>query len=173
MSNTEYDLRRQTEAAKDLMRALREHGADEDDDLVADAIEGETSLHEALCAAIEQDDEDDALEIGLKAVRDRFDSRLASIKARRERRKALIEQALLAAEQTTIKLPAATLSIAKRAPSPVIINEADIPARFFVEQARPAPKLDKKALTQALRDGEEIAGATLDNGTVSLTVRRK
>lgn len=74
-----------------------------------------------------------------------------------------------------MKLPTATLTLSTRAPGLIVTDEADIPAKYWVEQPRPAPKLDKKALTADLREenAAPIPGATLDNGSFSLTVRRK
>lgn len=169
--NTEYNLRRQAEAAKTLLADIRAGGED-DAELEADAIEGETGLHEAIAAALDANDEDEALVIGLKAKEEAFASRRAAISKRIERRTALIERAMLETDQATLRLPTATLTLAKRPPSVVIGNEAEIPSRFWVVQECPAPKLDKKALREALQS-ETIPGATLDNGSVSLTVRRK
>lgn len=169
--NTEYQLRRQTEAARSLLKDLRDDGED-DAELMADAVEGETDLLEAIGEALDANDEDEVLVIGLKAKEEAFASRRAAIAKRIERRTALIERAMLETDQTTLRLPTATLTLAKRAPGIVIANEADIPARFWIEQERPAPKLDKKALKEALVT-ETIPGASLDNGSVSLTVRKK
>lgn len=169
--NTEYQLRRQTEAARSLINDLRDDGED-DADLMADTVEGETDLLEAIGEALDANDEDEAMVIGLKAKEEAFASRRAAIQKRIERRTALVERAMLETEQTTLRLPTATLTLSKRAPGLVIANEAEIPARFWVEQERPAPKLDKKALKEALAT-ETIPGAALDNGSVSLTVRRK
>ncbi len=80
-------------------------------------------------------------------------------------------------------------------PDVVVTTEADIPAEFFVPQPPPPPKLDKAALKEALKrretkiefaaslkDAEErarelasippIPGAALNNGSVSLQIRR-
>lgn len=171
-SETEYALRRQTEAAKTLLDQLRETGDDQDEELVAGTIEGETSLVEAIESALAQIDECDVLITGLKAKEEAFEARRHQIGKRKDRLTALIEQAMVATDQPTLRLPTATLTLAKRQPSVVIANEADIPARFWIEQERPAPKLDKKALKEALAT-ETIPGAALDNGSVSLTVRRK
>ncbi len=173
MNASEFDIRRQIEAAKSLLSDLREQEAADDEELVADTIEGETSLIEALQSALEQNDEDEALVIGLKAKEEQFATRRAAIQARIERRTALMERAMMETEQTTLRLPTATLTLAKRAPGLVIASESDIPARFWVAQPRPAPKLDKAALKEALKANETIPGATLDNGSVSLSVRRK
>lgn len=172
-SDVEYAVRRQTEAAKSLLTSLHEQGADDDAELVADAIEGETDLVEAIDAAMAEIDECELLIAGLKAKETEFEARRKTIERRAERVRALIEQAMFATDQKTMKLPTATISLTQRAPGLVVTNEADIPSRFFVEQERPAPKLDKKALAAAIKAGEEVPGATLDNGSVSLSVRRK
>jgi hypothetical protein len=172
VAEAEYALRRQTEAAKALLSGLRNDGED-DAELVADAIEGETDLLEAISEALAANDDDEALVIGLKAKEVQFEARRHAIQKRIERRTALIEQAMVATDQPTFRLPTATLTLAKRAPGVVIANEADIPARFWIAQERPAPKLDKAALKEALKAKEAVPGASLDNGSVSLTVRRK
>ncbi|PDT55467.1 siphovirus Gp157 family protein [Sinorhizobium americanum] len=173
-ADVEHSILRQTEAAKSLLSSLRNQGVDDDAELVADAIEGETNLVEAISAAIAQLDECDVLIAGLKAKESEFEARRKSIERRSERVRALIEQAMLATDQTSLKLPTATLSLTKRAAALIVTEEADIPAKYWIEQPRPAPKLDKKALTADLREANAtIPGATLDNGSFSLTVRRK
>ncbi len=169
----EFDLRKQTEAARDLIATLRDQGEGDDTDLVADSIEGETGLLEAIGAALDEIDEAEVLILGGKAKIDQIGSRIAGEERRVERLRAAIERAIVMTDMPTpIKLPTATISIAKRKPGVVIDNEATIPSRFFVQPPAPPPKLDKKALADALTAGA-IEGAHLDNGSVSLTVRRK
>lgn len=168
--STEYQLRRQTEAAKTLIASLAGH---DDEELVADAIEGETDLIEAIESALSEMDECDVMSAGLKIKIDQFTERKRSVDERKKRVQALIEQAMLTTEQTSLRLPTATLTIRKNAPGVVVADESAIPSRFFVEQERPAPKLDKRALLEALKAQEAIPGANLDNGSVSLSVRRK
>lgn len=167
-------VRRQVEAAKSLLEGLRDQGAGDDAELVADAIEGETDLAEALDAALAQIDECEILIVGLKAKIEEFEGRKKATETRAERLRALIEQAMLATDQDKLKLPSATLSLTKRAPGLIVTNDAEIPVEFWIEQERPAPKLNKKALIEALRTKKgTIPGATLDNGSFSLSVRRK
>lgn len=172
-SAVEHVMRRQTEAAKRLVASLKETGEAGDEDLVADMIEGETGLVEAIEAAMASIDEGEILITGLKAKERDFETRRKMIEDRNERIRALIEQAMLATDQISLRLTTATISLRKIPPALVLVNEADIPSRFWVEQERPAPKLDKKALSAALNDNEIIPGATLDNGGFGLTVRRK
>ncbi|MDR9781633.1 siphovirus Gp157 family protein [Rhizobium redzepovicii] len=172
MAEVEFNLGRQAEAAKRLMSNLRFQGIDDDQELVADTIEGETTLIEAIQAALAEIDECEIHIIGLKAKEAEFAERRRRLEERAGRVKATIEQAMITTEQESLRLPTATLTLAKRAPGLIVTNEADIPTRFWIEQERPAPKLDKKALRAAL-DEEPIPGATLDNGSRSLSIRRK
>ncbi|MBX5021185.1 siphovirus Gp157 family protein [Rhizobium lentis] len=173
MAEVEFDIVRQAEAAKRLVASLRLQGADGDEDLVADTIEGQTDLKEAIEIALAEIDECDVLIVGLKAKEDEFATRRRRIEERVDRIRATIEQAMLTTEQQSFRLSRATVSINRRQPGLIVNNEADIPTRFWIEQERPAPKLDKKSLTEALRSGEAIPGANLDNGSYSLSVRRK
>lgn len=173
MAEVEFNVARQAEAAKRLVANLKDQGAAEDAELVADSIEGETNLVEAIEAALAEIDEEEIHIVGLKAKEADFAERRRKKEAKVERVRALIEQAMLATDQKSFRLPTATLTLTERAPGLVVTNEADIPVKFWIEQERPAPKLDKKALTAALKDKEQIPGATLDNGSLSLSVRRK
>lgn len=171
--NNERSLMIQTEAAKKLLSSLREQGADDDADLVADSLEGETNLIEALDAALSEIDECEILIVGLDEKIKTFDARRKLVKDRAERIRALIEQAMIVTDQKTLKTVTATLILSERGPQILVTSEADIPTRFWIEQERPAPKLDKKALAEALKANEAVPGASLDNGSISLTVRRR
>lgn len=165
-------LRRQTEAAKTLLASLRETGDADDQEIVESAIEGETGLFEAISAALDQIDECEVLETGLKAKEVAFADRRKAVVGRAERLRAAIEQAMVMTEQEKIPLPTATIFLSKRARGLVIENEADIPSQYWVTPVV-EPKLDKKALKASLDAGDEVAGASLDNGSVSLNIRRK
>ena len=54
MSQAEFALRQQTEAVRDLLHAIADAGHADDTELVADAVEGETGLHEAIGAALDE-----------------------------------------------------------------------------------------------------------------------
>lgn len=171
--DVEFTIRKQTEAARDLIADLRQDGADDDAELVADSIEGETGFNEAIAAALDEIDNCEALALGLKAKEAEFSGRRSGIEKRVERIRAAIERALVMIELAEpLRLPTATLSISRRKPGVVIEDEAAIPSRFFVQPDPPAPKLDKKALAEALAAGP-VDGAKLDNGSISLTVRRR
>lgn len=75
-------LRRQTEAAKTLLASLRETGDADDQEIVESAIEGETGLFEAISAALDQIDECEVLETGLKAKEVAFADRRKAVVGR-------------------------------------------------------------------------------------------
>ena len=83
--------------------------------------------------------------------------------------RALIEQAMLIAELPTAKRPTATVTVKRTPPKPIIADESLIPSRFY---KTPAPVLDKTAINNAVADGESVPGVTMDNGGISLQVRR-
>ena len=172
MNNVSHALLRQKEAAKIIVTQLREAGMD-DEESVGLAIESETNLLEAISEALNKIDENDVLDAGLTSKINEFTERRSAIRKQTDFLRASIEQAMLIAEQEKMRLPSATLTLRKVKPAPVIEAEADIPSRFWTPQEPPAPKLNKKSLLEALEAGEVIPGARLDNGSVSLTVRRK
>ena len=163
----------ETEAVKRLLSHLRTEGYEADLTLVSDAIEGETSLHEAINGVIERIDLREAVAFGLKAKIAEFSDRLAATEKAIEYDRAAVEQAMISAEQDKIVLPTATVFVSKRKPGLIVENEADIPSEFFVTPEPPAPRLDKKALAAAISAGRTIPGASLDNGSISLSIRRK
>jgi Siphovirus Gp157 len=195
MDRREYVIRRETEAAKALLAGIRNMIPEEDLSLLLDTLEGETNLLEAIDLALAEIDETEALISGLKEKEGQFTARRRAMEERVRRFRGLIEQAMAVADQERLRRPTATLTLRKLPIDVVVLSEADIPADFFVPQPPPPPKLDKKALKQALEareaklsfaasleDAQErgkalaaippIPGATLDNGGVSLQVRR-
>ena len=117
-------------AARDLIASLRSDGH-EDEDLHHDMAEGETSIMEAIDAALSGIDDCEAIVAGCKAQSDVLLSRASKFAARRDRIRALIEQAMLIADLPTAKRPTATVTVKQTAPKPVITDESLIPSKFF------------------------------------------
>lgn len=158
-------LRREAEAAKALIASL----GDDDADLVHDMAEGSTSIMEAIDAALSEIDDCEVIVAGCKAQSEVLLGRASKFAARKDRIRALIEQAMMIADLPTAKRPTATVTVKRTPPKPVISDESLIPAKFF---KTPAPVLDKTAINAAAKDGEVIPGVTFDNGGISLQIRR-
>jgi hypothetical protein len=84
-------------------------------------------------------------------------------------KRTLIAKAMELAEIKKREAPAGTVSLKRVPPCAIITDESAIPSRFWKAQA---PKLDKAAVSHALRDeGVDIPGATLSNGTLTIAIR--
>ena len=164
-----YRIEREALAAKGLRESIASL-ADGDEDLMLDMIEGETSLVECIDALLARSAADRALIEGTAKVVSDLQDRARRIEKRIAFDRALIEQAMMMAEIAKLERPVATLSLSNRAPGLRIDNESDIPAEFWTAGA---PKLDRKALPAALKDGRPVPGAALSNAAPSLTVRVK
>lgn len=141
-----------------------------DEQAILDTLEGETNLHEALIEVAESALDDEALAAAIQTRIEALQARKSRCETTAEHKRGLIIMAMERAGLKQVKGVSATLSV-KPLPGKAVINdEAVMPARFFVPQD---PRLDRKALTEALRNGEQVEGATLSNGGVSLTIRVK
>jgi hypothetical protein len=189
------DLERELKAAE-LVREQVQDLVGEDLALIRDSVEGQTSLFEIMSAMAEADGEEAALVEGLAAFIKKLQDRKMRIEARREIRRALMANALDVAELPNLVTAAGTITRKALPPKVIVVEEADIPARFYVPQE---PKLDRTALLKALKeraaaiaeratepgafDDKEvlamidrkhppIPGATLSNGGTTIQIRR-
>lgn len=161
------NLEIEAEAARGLLLNIRSV-IGEDEEAAHDAIEGETNLLETISSAVDRLSE-------IEAHADAIKTRIDDLKARKERltnqaehiRTALVV-AMGVAEIKKLELPQATLSRRPTSPSVTIVSEADIPSRFW----KPSdPKLDKKAVLDALKAEEAVPGAALSNGGETISIR--
>lgn len=166
--NHDQKAMRQAEAVAALKANLATLFAD-DPDLIADTIEGETGFYEAIDMLVAAMDEDAILLDGIKARETELAERKHRITRRVETRRALIEQMLVVADERKIERATFTASLSARPVKLIVTDEAALPSAYF----KTKPVLDRSALTKALKDGEQVPGATLDNGGQSLTLRRK
>lgn len=141
----------------------------EDPDLMMILAEGETSLLELLDRMLEADLYDDGLIAALKLNKDTLAVRLHRLQERRQSRRSILEQALILLERKSLERPTATITLSERAPSLVVEEEAQVPARFFDLK----PVLNRRLAKEALDAGESVPGARLSNGSITLTVRRR
>jgi len=167
MSDVAHAIRRETGEATALIESLSSILAG-DDEATAVTVEGETNLIETiergLRRVVELDRMMDAVSRTIADLKDRGER----FEKQREAQRQAIAVAMEATGQRKIELPIATLSLRNVPPKADVIDEAAIPSRFWKAQD---PKLDKKALLDALKDKQDVPGAVLSNGGVSLNVR--
>lgn len=157
-------------AVEALVASIRDMGLADDEELLTGMIEGETNLMDVIDRLIESIIFDEGTEVGIKAATDRLKERGERIARRKGAMRALIEQAMMIAELKKLPRPLATLTLSERKDAMVVEDESKIPSDYFV----PAdPKLDRKALREALDAGEKVPGASLVKQSPSLTMRVK
>lgn len=157
------------EAAKALdVRALVEDMTD-DPQAILDAIEGETNFNEAICAVYEVIAEYETLAAACDAHVQQVMQRQARFHAQADKLGNIILMAMEKAGAKTIRGPLATITRADVPRKPIIKDESLIPAKFWAKQD---PKLDKRAVIAAVKNGEEVPGTDWDNGGIALKIRR-
>lgn len=168
--NITRELKIETEAARALLLNLRTVVSDDDEDLIHDAIEGETDLMETIDAAIMRLQDIETHGAAIKAQMAALKERADRFKNQGEMIRAAIASALGMTGLKKVERALATLSLRAVPPSVVVVEEADIPSDYFEPQP---PKLDKRALLDALKSGEKVPGAELSNGGETLSIRSK
>lgn len=167
-ADSQRDLAKEAAAAAALKEALKIKT--DDTEAIRDTIEGETNLHDAIAAVMDDIREDEILVAGIDTMTATLSERKRRLEDRIGWRRAAVERAMLIGELQTLALPDATISLKQIPAGLEIIDEAKLPSRFWKPQE---PTLDKKALKDALKAGEQIDGATLNNGGITLAIRRK
>lgn len=169
-SNLALSLEAQMRVLEGLRANLAVHHETlEDPDLMLILADGQTSLLEFLDALLEADLVDEGLIDGLKRSKDTLSVRLSRLEERRASRRAILEQALFLLDRKSLERPTGTLTLAERPTSLIIEEEAQIPARFFDLK----PVLNRRLAKEALEAGEDVPGARLAVGQITLTLRRR
>lgn len=202
-ATTPHALNREIEAARliadhvrGVLSAQEYADAEGDQKVLLTALDGETSFLEAVEATVRLIGEDEARIEGLKAYAGALDLRRKRFEKRVDSLRAILVNALDVAGQAKLETAVATISLKPVPPKLQVVEEADIPPRFWITGD---PKLDRKALTDALKaraaavraalalaDPEErrlalsraieahpeIPGADLSNGSMTVAIRK-
>lgn len=167
MSDVSHTLHREILAAKTLRAQLADIlGTDEE--FIADAVEGETSLNEAIDAVVEFLVQDYAAINGLDVMIEGFKRRRDRIEARIDNMRTALAVALDQAGRKKVEHPAVTLSLRNVPPSLAVTDEALIPSTYWKPSE---PRLDKRAVLAALKAKESVPGAELSNGGSTIAIK--
>ena len=168
MSVPSYSLERATAAAKALADAMRT----DDDELIADMIEGSTDAMEGVSRLLRWMAERQAYIAALKEAANDMAERRKRFEAGVDTARTALATFMDAVSLTKIERPEATISL--RPASPSVVYGADFDPESVPEELRRwTCEADKPAVNAALDAGEEGPGATLSNGGTVLTVRVK
>jgi hypothetical protein len=153
-----------------LLERLRAEFPDADEETLADTVEGLSDLDDAIAVIVRSRLEDLAMISALQARRDDMQQRLARLSSRAETKKAVITDALARSGLKKILREDFTLSLRPGTAALQVIDEVQIPENFWREQ--PA-KLDRQGLISCLKQGDEVPGAVLTNGSQTIAVRTR
>jgi hypothetical protein len=162
-----YALSREMEATR-LLRANLADIVRDDPEFLQDAIEGETNLYETLDAMVASILQDETLVAAIDATIKAMQDRKKRFEARAQMKRGMVGSAMEIAELPKKETPAGTVSLRALPPKVIVQDEAAVPARFWKEQA---PKLDKKAVGDALKEGAAVPGCELSNGGTTVSIR--
>jgi hypothetical protein len=140
-----------------------------DERTLADTLEGLTEFNQALAATVRAilKDETDASVLGL--LMDEMAERRDRFKARADKRRQIVRDAMLDADMAKLTMPDFTATVRTAPPHVVVVDETAIPQTFFEMR----PHLRKRELLDALKDGATIEGAELSNPGMTLSVRTR
>lgn len=145
----------------------------EDDQALADSLEGISDLDEAIAAVARSVDDDEILLSGIEARRSELDARYLRIETRVVSKKGAIFEAMCQAGKPKVELPFATISLRNNPVSVVVTDETAIPPKYMTTPEPPAPKPDKRAILAALKEGAAVMGCELSNPSQSIQWRKK
>ena len=142
---------------------------DDDQQLLADMLEGETDLHEFLTGVVRRMCEAEALASGIGNLLVDMRDRQRRFYERHDAMRALAFKLMQQAAVKKVELPQATLSIRAGQPKVIITDETVLPPNCVRIKREP----DKVAIREHLARGEPVAGAELSNSEPVLAVRVK
>jgi hypothetical protein len=150
-------------------KLLADHGDAIDEETLADTIEGLSNMNEMLVAVV-RGALDDA------AVAEAIKMRIADLAVRRERyeyraerRRQIVRDAMANYHIGKLTPPDFTASLRPGQRHVVVTDESLIPQIFWEH----IPRLKKRDLGEAMKDGADVTGAALSNPEMVLSVRTK
>ena len=141
-----------------------------DEQTLADTVEGLTDLHEILAAVLRAALADEALASGLKGRIADMQGRLDRLQDRAAKRRQIAKDVMVELDLKKITAPDFTASIRPGMPALVVLNEDAVPSIYWQPGE---PRLKRQQLASDLKDGSEVAGATLSNPAPVLSVRTR
>lgn len=138
-----------------------------DEDLKEDMLLGSTDFYELVGKIHLNIMHNSALMHSLIDILDDINRRREVLRNRVDFQRALIKRLMEVADQRSIDLPTAKISLGKSPAKVIITDEGAIPDEFVRVKREP----NKTAIKEALVGGKDVPGATLSNGGTSLTIR--
>lgn len=154
----------------ELRRQIQEIEPEIDERTLYDTLDGATDLNEIITTIVRSAVDDGLMITSLKARIGQMRERLERFQRREKRKRELALAAMQHAGLNRIQAPDCTISLRKAPPALVVEDEAQIPEWFWVPQAA---KMDKRAIIECLKAGDDVSGASLGETGETLSVRTR
>jgi len=138
----------------------------DDVDLRADMLEGSTDLHEIIERLLNEEREANELIEAVKSRIETLSARRANHRLKQTSLRQVMMSILQRADLRKIKLPEATISITNKGRSVQVLDESLVPDVYCTFKR----EVSKTAIKDAILAGEEVPGATLDNGGETIRI---
>lgn len=153
-----------------IQERVRKFEPDIDEQTLADTVEGLTNLHEIVQAIIRSALAEEALAKGLKCRIADMQDRLNRFEDRASKRRQIAKDVMVDLGLKKLIAPDFTVSVREGTPSLMVIDEDAVPKTYWEPGE---PRLRRQILTHHLKQGEEVAGATLSEPQPFLVVRTR
>lgn len=141
----------------------------DDEELLADALEGETDLHSLAARIVDIRQDAEAMKAGIKERKADLTERGNRMERKSDAATALLKSLMDAAGVDKLVLPEATISITASRASVEVTDLDALPSQLCKLIKQP----DKTAISKRLMAGEAIPGAALVYGETGVTIRTK
>jgi len=143
----------------------------DDEQAIADTLEGASGFPELCAAALREANVRKSYALAIYDLIERMKLRAERHMHAHDKTRELVLQAMQEAGERQIKAPDMTITVKTGTPSVRIVNELQVPEGYM--KAKTTYSIDKKAIAEALKAGQPVAGAELSNSQPTLDVRVK
>jgi hypothetical protein len=147
------------------LQTLADSEADIPEQVLADTLEGlggelEVKAQNVAGFLLSQEAFADAID----AAAERMTERAKRLRNRNVWLKQYLLSNMLAAGKTKIESPELVLAVKKTPAAVIVFDEASVPDSFKVQPPTPPPRLDKRAMADAMKAGTDVPGARMEGG---------
>lgn len=164
------DLKAEARNHAELRERIKEaFGLSDDDQALADTLEGESGFQELCIAALREAKAREAMTKGLAGLIEDLQTRKGRLEHSAERIRALVADAMVEAGERKFVADDMTISVRYGKSKPVVTDGDRLPGRFKMVTTIIKPNMD--AIREAVAHGDVPDGVEISNGGPVLTVR--
>lgn len=166
------DLKNEGRNHAELRERIKEaFGLTDDDQALADTLEGESGFQELCIGALREAKAREAMAKGLAGLIEDLHTRKGRLEHSAERIRALVANAMVEAGERKFVADDMTISVRDGKSKPTVSDAARLPDRYKLVTTIIKPNMD--AIRDAVAQGDVPDGVEISNGGPVLTVRIK